>query len=550
MKQPKADTMKYPELLAEIEGGVIKIPDFQRQVVWDLEQTLYLLDSVSKGFPIGSFIFWSTQDRLKSHRNIGNLALKEVPENRVVDYVLDGQQRITSLYACLMGAKINNKEYQVFCDLDAPSESDDVFVLDQHDKSRYVNLKDILGDDAHLSYDLLTSPRKKRFNEIRDAFRYYDFPLVRIEDQPLDVICDIFTRINNTGTELNLFDLMVAKTWSEDFNLREKYNELVIELERAQFEGVGTSSVMQAISGILKSGCTRKLTLSITRSEISEAWEDIAKSIKLSVDFLRDNIGVPSSKLLPYPSVIVPLSYFYHRNKFRQPDDFQSRILSRYFWRSAAIERYSSGTETKLGQDIKEMDTLLSGKAEEERTFAYPDGWTAFNGDKVLRTEFSLSNAFCKMILAFLASNRPLSLENNTPVRVDNSSLARSNSRHYHHFFPKNHLSKKGIPKELANRVANICIVPAESNLHYSDDAPKDYLNPLRTSNPNLSSALMSHLIKEEYKDFGIEEDDYEKFLESRAEMIKNGLQSIVWTYGEFDDAFGAGNDQTSGEND
>ncbi|MBX8636602.1 MAG: DUF262 domain-containing protein [Thermoplasmata archaeon] len=536
MRQPKPDYMEYPELIMEIGNGAIKIPDFQRRVVWDIGQTLYLLDSISKGFPIGSFIFWQTQERMKAHRNIGDLALKESPDNQLINYILDGQQRLTSLYACIKGAVINTKKYQVFCDLDASGE-DETFKLESSDPTRFVDIGDLLGDEPQKVSKSLSDERQKRFDKLRETFRLYKFPVIRIEDQPLDVVCEMFTRINNTGTELDLFDLMVAKTWMDNFNLRDKYNELSSNLRKAQYDELAASVVLQIAGAIVKGGCTRKHILSITRDDVTEYWVEIVNATNLAVDFLRDHLGIPSTRLLPYQSCVVPIAYFFYRNEFKQPKSSQARILNRYFWRSAAIERYSSGTESKLGQDIRDIDKLVKDEKDLESLFSWPEGWVSFTSDKIIRTELSLSNAFCKMILAFLASSHPLSFENNTPVRVDSSNLARSNSRHYHHFFPKAYLKKKGVSEDHANSVANICLVPAASNLHYQDNSPKDYLKPILEENPNLGGALKSHFIELEPK-FGIETDDYDMFLQERADSIILGLAGLIYTNEEFDTAF------------
>lgn len=319
MKQPKPEPIIYPELLSDIESGELKIPNFQREVVWDIYDTIRLLDSIAKGFPIGTFIFWESPEPLKSHRNIGNLKLKDVPEGRKVKYVLDGQQRITSLYACLKQAVIKGKKYAIYCDLDAKDDDTEIFHNKCPDTSRYVNIADILGDNPQLVYDELTPERKKRFNEIRDAFRYYRFATITVADREINEACEIFERINNTGTPLNVFDLMVAKTWTKDFDLREKYDEFVKELESVGYEGIGSSAILQAVSCIVKKGCHRRDILSIKRGEMKEKWEESLKAIRLAIDFLRDNIRVPVWRLLAYQSIIAPLAYFYHTNSFKKP---------------------------------------------------------------------------------------------------------------------------------------------------------------------------------------------------------------------------------------
>ena len=90
--------MLYNNLISNIEQGQIKIPQFQRKFVWSIEETAGLIDSILKGYPIGTFIIWETNDRLRSVRNIGNFQFPDTPDGNTVQYVLDGQQRMTSLY--------------------------------------------------------------------------------------------------------------------------------------------------------------------------------------------------------------------------------------------------------------------------------------------------------------------------------------------------------------------------------------------------------------------------------------------------------------------
>lgn len=543
MKQPKPDTMNYPTLLHEIESGVMKVPDFQRPVVWDISQTLFLLDSIARGFPIGTFILWESQERMKSHRNIGDLPLKEVPEGRMVSYVLDGQQRITSLFACLRKAEIEGKKYEAYCDLDAAEESGEMFVLSSTDPSRFASLADVLGDNPQVTYDGLTPQRKARFNAIREAFRLYMFSVVKVTDLPLDTVCEIFSRINNTGTELDVFDLMVAKTWSDDFNLRERYDDLVRELERVKYEGLSPSVILQAVSCVIKKSCTRKAILSISRAQMKDGWEPAVEAVRLAVDFLRDVIGVPVWRLLPYQGVVAPLTYFYHANNGKTPTVEQTEQLRRFFWRVCLSGRYTSGTESKIGADLEQVDVVISGK---ESDFRYP---LTLNDQDLIDCQLSLGNSFCKAVLCYLATKRPRNFENDGLVNLENSNLARSNSRQFHHFFPRKHLERKGVHESLINSVVNICLIPADSNLRISDQPPLQYLTKIEESNPLLKGTLETHNIGA-WDEFGIATDDYDKFLEKRSYAIRDDLESLSYYPDEIDMLYGAGNEEFPSDND
>ena len=131
MKQPEPGFKKYKDLIYGIEEkGIIKIPKFQREFVWDINKTAELLDSILKGYPIGTFILWKTRERINNVKNIGNMDdLPEMPDGTEVEYVLDGQQRITSLFAAYRGVEIEKRDYKniyVNLDKDISAEGDQV----------------------------------------------------------------------------------------------------------------------------------------------------------------------------------------------------------------------------------------------------------------------------------------------------------------------------------------------------------------------------------------------------------------------------------------
>jgi hypothetical protein len=127
MAEIKPDSSRLSDLIKDIEGGVMKVPAFQREFVWPMSLTLKLLDSIARGYPIGTLLFWETDRRLGSMRNIGNAALHDTPEGRLVRYVLDGQQRLTSLFAAVKAATVSGRSYEVLVDLDSTDDSEALF---------------------------------------------------------------------------------------------------------------------------------------------------------------------------------------------------------------------------------------------------------------------------------------------------------------------------------------------------------------------------------------------------------------------------------------
>ena len=122
----KPDDISFENLMAQIKEGTIKIPDFQRDFVWERSQIVNLLDSIYHHYPIGSFLFWESNDDICSYKNIGNIELKPAPSGKTINYVLDGQQRITSLFASLeeaeikvkVNGKLKKRKLKIFFNLD------------------------------------------------------------------------------------------------------------------------------------------------------------------------------------------------------------------------------------------------------------------------------------------------------------------------------------------------------------------------------------------------------------------------------------------------
>ena len=235
-------------------AGRSKFLQFQRDFVWSIQKSAALIDSIVKGYPVGTFIFWVTKERLRYVRDIGSESLPPPKEGETAAYVLDGQQRITSLYATLKGLPVvrelghTDDFSQVWIDLDA-TEDEQIVVSDVGTKSAksYIRLTDLLygGLRSLAAYD---RAYHEKLEEYKRRIEGYDFPVIEVRDVLIDVATEIFTRINVGGTPLTLFEIMVAKTYDEarNFDLTQKFDELVERLQTVNYEtisdAIGTST--------------------------------------------------------------------------------------------------------------------------------------------------------------------------------------------------------------------------------------------------------------------------------------------------------------------
>ena len=141
---------------------------------------------------------------------------------------------------------------------------------------------------------------------------------------------------------------------------------------------------------------------------------------------------------------------------------------------------------------------------------------------------FRIGDAFCKAIICLLSERSPRSFNMGTKVLLDNSNLKTSTSKNYHHFFPKAFLKKNGCDDSKANSVMNIVLIDDYLNKReIKARPPSDYMREFENRNPNIAETLNSHYISSP-REMGIYNDDYDLFIEKRAELVANALNKIL----------------------
>lgn len=339
MLQPKPIGRKYDDIIRNIENGTYQIPKFQRDFVWDRNRSAKLIESLLKGYPIGSFILWKTKDRLKSLKKLGGEILKDIQDGDFVYYILDGQQRITSLYLAIKGLTANNNNYKkIFIDLDKDMENDDDVCVCDAPKNA-ISFYDLMNKDILEINDEFGREIANKVKYLKKRIESYEFSTIEIEDQSLNKIADIFTRINTSGKELTLFEIMNAKIYTEatpnqeGFDLEEKFENLIKELERSGYESIAEnkSIILQLMALVLKKNAKRETILSIDKDIFIEKWDLVVDCLKLAIDKIRDYLKIPVSKLLPYYALVIPFAYFYYINSKKPPTPIQLKKLSIFF---------------------------------------------------------------------------------------------------------------------------------------------------------------------------------------------------------------------------
>ena len=501
------------DLINAVKSGKLRIPRFQRDFVWERSKVTKLLGSMYKEFPIGSFFIWYAPKKYNSFfREIPELNLKNPENTDEIQYILDGQQRITSLYVTIKGLTINGVDYSKICfDLDKEE-----FVRIEGDGIRFIPLCQLLGEERHKIYDKLSEERKVIFDKCVQIFNKYPLSVVLVYDKGLEEVCEIFERINQGGKRLSIFDLVVAGTWSEDFELKDKIEELNKQFS-GSFGKVEPEVVTETLSLIIKKQCTRAFQLQLTNADIKGVWDGAIESIKKSIDFLRNNLGVKRYDFLPYRDLIPLVAYFYYKSSKMSPA--QKEKIEEWFWKVSFSERFSTTTFTRMGEDREILDKVIS---EEEVSIDYPIN---INLGKIKNIKMGRETALRNAIFCILAMKNPRNFSNNTLISLDKDFFSEFNSSEKHHIFPKSFLRKQKIEGE--NLLVNFCFIPSDLNKEILNKKPSDYFKDYKKLNENFDDTISTHLIP--YQDnSGVWSDDYEKFISQRAELIEAEIKKRV----------------------
>lgn len=531
MKLPEPQSTTFTGLISDIEKGQIKVPQFQRDFVWDIRKSANLMDSIIKGYPIGTFILWKTKERLRSVRDIGNFKLPEPTKGDFINFVLDGQQRLTSLFASLKGLEIIRENGKIddysnmFINLNSSEEEQIVFTeCENLEENTFIKITDLLygGLTFLASFPI---QHLKKLEEYKKRIESYLFSIILINEAPLEIATEIFTRINVGGKPLTLFEIMVAKTYDEEkeFDLSVKYKELIDRLRPLNYETISDATILQTISIILSGECTKNRILKLDKTNFIDSWNLTTDSIERAVEYFISFYRIPVSQLLPYNALIIPFAYFFYKHKDK-PTGIKQKYLQDYFWRCSLSSRFSSGVEGKVAQDIKKIDSILKDELPKY-------DWTIDTSEEAIHNNgwFSASRSYIKSILCIYAHQQPKSFVDGSIVNISNYWLKQANSKNYHHFFPKAYLKKQGEEDFYINHIANITIVDDFLNKReIGAKSPGVYMKKFVKQNDDIDSTMKTHLINLEK--FGVLENDYDKFFKERIKAISKEIQKRIIT--------------------
>jgi hypothetical protein len=509
------------QCIDRVSNGQLRVPAFQRGFVWDIERVAYLMDSIFKDYPFGSLILWRTKTQLRSERALGPFELPEREPGYPIDYVLDGQQRLTSIFGVFQtdippipGADVGwTKVYYDFqAEKDMQESQFEVLRIDEADPDRHFPVNTFFDPVAYrVATKHLNEGQIREIDTVQAIFKEAIIPTQIIETDDRGKVAIVFERVNRLGIELDTFQLLSAWTWSEEFDLQEQIRNLADELAPFGFGDIGedTNLLLRCCSAVVSGDVTAPGLLSLNGAEVRERFDEIANGLRGAIDFLRSNMHVEKLANLPYPAMLVPLTVFFAAKDGQEVKvtDSARAELCTWFWRSCFSRRFSSDVLRKLKRDLTEARKLrVTGNPALAEIDARVDP------DLFLENQFTIGTVNTRTFLLLLAQLRPRSFVSGTPTKLG-EVLKTYNRTEFHHLYPRAYLSSLGVsPKEI-NCLANFAFVSSADNKILGGVAPSRY--KARMDHAHLADVLKSAAVP-----MSLFDDDYSAFLKDRVVML------------------------------
>ncbi|MBC7076848.1 MAG: DUF262 domain-containing protein [Synergistales bacterium] len=569
------------KLLEDIAIGEIGLPDIQRPFVWDTARVRDLFDSMYRGYPIGTLLFWEN-GYPGEHRTIGVNGKQKVPDLLIVD----GQQRLTALYAVMKGVPIVDKNFQQrrpriafnpleerFEVTDAAIERDltwipDISVLWKPDFDQYAFVAAFLErlDERHK----LTQEDRRRIPQgIQRLVNLINYPLTALEISVTateEQVSEIFVRINSQGRTLNQADFiltLMSVFWDEgrrqleDFSRQAKhppadsrpspYNPYFQpqpdQLLRVDVALAFRRARLEHVYSILRGKDLQTGEFYPERRDAQFALLQEAQAQVLDLQHWHDFLKVIKRAGYVHPSLITSqtaLVYTYalwligKRNFGLDPHTLRN-LMARWFLMSSLTGRYTGSPETRMDQDL----ALLRGRSSPEEfvqvleqemaAVLTPDYWAV-----TLPNELATASARNPGQAAFFAAlcllDAPV-LYSSMKVRdlLDPSSQAQKSALERHHLFPRKYLERQRITdRRDINQVANYAPVEWHDNIDIRDQPPSAYAPQYeqRFAPDDLKEIYRYHALPERWYEM-----DYQVFLDERrkrmAAIIREGWVRI-----------------------
>lgn len=514
--------MKVSTLLDHIDSGHMALPEFQRGYVWSRTQVRGLLDSLYRGHPVGSLLVWATGADEAAVRG------DQAPAPGVVKLLLDGQQRITSLYGIIRGRppEFFDGNEEAFLNLYFHLE-DETFEfygpVKMRQDSRWISVTDLmqngLGDQLNrISADPELAPRLNDYlnrlnaiHQIKD--REFHVEEVTGGDKTVDVVVDIFNRVNSGGTKLSKGDLALAKICAEWSDARTEMRKRLKKWQDAGFD-FKLDWLLRNINTIMTGEALFTALKGVSNEDFKAGLDSAEHHIDYFLNLISSRLGLDHDRVLGSPYSFPLLTRYLDQRGGKLTDPAEQDRLLFWYIHTMLWGRYAGSTESILNQDLAAIEenegaldrlvALLRRQRGDLRL--HPNdflGWS--RGARFYPLLYMLTRVFGAR-------------DWDSSVELHKNLLGKLAGLQLHHIFPKAKLYEASYERSDVNALANFTFLTQETNLRISDLDPATYLAEIAERDPAL---LESHWIPMDPELWRI--DRYLDFLSERRTLLAEG---------------------------
>ena len=516
--------MKISEILNQIDLGSYALPEFQRGYVWNRDQVKKLMMSLYRGYPIGGLLIWVTTTDPTITRGDGQLT------PGVVNLILDGQQRITSLYGIIRGhaPKFFDGNANSFTGLyfNIKEEYFEFYMATKmKDNPDWISVTELLQKGAS-NYIGEAKPERKMFlfnyldvlnrlNNIKDTDLYISN--VTGEDKTIDVVVEIFNNVNTGGTKLNKGDLALAKIcsmWPDARNEMKKY------LKQLQIAGYYFSLdwLLRCVTVYMTGRPYFSELDKYSIEDFKDALYKTEQMIGLCLDHIGSRLGLDHDRVLASKHAIATMIGYIHAQPSAKLDNTHWNKLMYWYIHTFLWGRYASATESKMAQDMNVIQ-------EDEGVEGLLRLIRQQRGDLELTPEdfwgWSTGARFYPLLYLLTRMNHAKDL--GSGLELTHNLLGKNSTLEVHHIFPKDVLYKAGKTKSIVNSLANYAFLTKDTNLEILNKRPEEYMPYYAQKQPG---ALESNWIPVDPELWKVE--NYEVFLQKRRELLAKGANEFL----------------------
>jgi len=522
--QPNARTYGVDDLVTEVLAGRVRIPDFQRPLRWGWEDVRRLFDSIVRGYPIGSLLLWARPAKAAALR-LGALAIDAPPFDEAL-WVVDGQQRLTSLASALSDAGMGDPRFAVAYDLRGKK-------FERPDAGEAFRLPlPVLFDLQRLLKWFADHPEAgEHLNEatrITKAIRQYTVPAYIVKQDDEGVLRDIFDRMNNYGKRLSRAEVFTAlHSGKRASDLPRTLSDISGHLDtHFGFGPLDEDTVLRAFLARRGADVTREIRVEFGSERVSrefpgETAEDANRGTEAALErvvaFLQEDAGVPHFGFLPYRYLLVVLTRFFAH--YPDPVPRNRELLRRWFWKAAIVgPRLTRGAYTST---VRTLAGYIRPDNEGGSVTALLDAVSGDSPSFSLPRKFKSTHAEVRFVLCALWSLHPRSVLTGMPYERSELTEALAGKRTASDALEVIFRSSP----ESRTRTSNRVILLGDDGIDEARD--RFAQRGLDLAKETWLQVLESHALTPELSQL-LQADEMEAFLSERDDLIQRVTRSFL----------------------